>query len=540
MLEPKKVGKNIARLRKEQKMTQKELAAKLNVIDKTISRWECGYGLPDITTFPVIAKVFGVSIEELIGEECAEPSLPVAAAEETAPDAKKKRNLPGLFAISAAIVLLLAGIMLAVFLPLGKNMNRINSYCWDVALQSNADCVLITAFGNEEVMSMELKGGNKGKFVCQETWQESPDARYLNCSIKGSYTIEDNSVYFYPTKVIDPDGTEKLRTHKMLGIEKFSATVEYGADGLLSAVVFLDDTKNAETSVFGRWTKFCNFFSRTEGEVYFERVQDGSFTYPQQTRLPVFALQAMGVNVPVGLEIGLPKYTYYVGEVIEQKDVGAWLVYVDGSKKDVSAEVRTEIAGRVLGTADREVAVGWTDGVIEKSATVPIEVKFGHAWVKAEQSKANYTFFTHYNNHLLLAFGVMEMFGDATGGTFFYRENYGKDVFTSAAVISGSYTVEGDFVAFHAETVTSSKNSARFVPNGEGEFYLGRTNETFSELSFRSSATDKNFFGYYAEENTSTSFSREEGEIYFERVYDNSLSERAQKSVETYKGMIRE
>ena len=62
------VGKKIAELRKKNNMTQKDLAVRLNVIDKTVSRWECGYGLPEVTLLPRIAAVFNVSIEELIGE----------------------------------------------------------------------------------------------------------------------------------------------------------------------------------------------------------------------------------------------------------------------------------------------------------------------------------------------------------------------------------------------------------------------------------------------------------------------------------------
>ena len=66
-VDAKQVGKKIAQLRKENNMTQKELASKLNVIDKTISRWECGYGLPDLAIIPQIAAIFNTSIEELLG-----------------------------------------------------------------------------------------------------------------------------------------------------------------------------------------------------------------------------------------------------------------------------------------------------------------------------------------------------------------------------------------------------------------------------------------------------------------------------------------
>ena len=66
-MDAKQVGRKIAQLRKEHNMTQKELASKLDVIDKTISRWECGYGLPDLAIIPQIAAIFNTSIEDLLG-----------------------------------------------------------------------------------------------------------------------------------------------------------------------------------------------------------------------------------------------------------------------------------------------------------------------------------------------------------------------------------------------------------------------------------------------------------------------------------------
>ncbi len=47
-------------------MTQKELAQRLNVSDKTVSRWECDESAPDLSLIPVIAEIFGVTCDELI------------------------------------------------------------------------------------------------------------------------------------------------------------------------------------------------------------------------------------------------------------------------------------------------------------------------------------------------------------------------------------------------------------------------------------------------------------------------------------------
>jgi len=59
-------GAVIKELREKNHFTQAELAKKLNVSDKTVSKWETGKGYPDISLLEPIAKVFGVSVTELI------------------------------------------------------------------------------------------------------------------------------------------------------------------------------------------------------------------------------------------------------------------------------------------------------------------------------------------------------------------------------------------------------------------------------------------------------------------------------------------
>jgi len=59
-------GSFIAQLRKEQNMTQKELADKLNVTDKAVSKWETGKGFPDVKLLEPLAQALGISLVELI------------------------------------------------------------------------------------------------------------------------------------------------------------------------------------------------------------------------------------------------------------------------------------------------------------------------------------------------------------------------------------------------------------------------------------------------------------------------------------------
>ena len=68
-MDAKSVGTSIARLRKKCGMTQSQLAEKLNISDKTVSRWENGLGFPEITQFPVLASVFGVTVDYIMTGE---------------------------------------------------------------------------------------------------------------------------------------------------------------------------------------------------------------------------------------------------------------------------------------------------------------------------------------------------------------------------------------------------------------------------------------------------------------------------------------
>ncbi|MBQ8431832.1 MAG: helix-turn-helix transcriptional regulator [Clostridia bacterium] len=60
------VGARIAQLRTERKMTQAELAETLGVSDKAVSKWELGGCYPDVTIFPRLADLFGVSVDFLM------------------------------------------------------------------------------------------------------------------------------------------------------------------------------------------------------------------------------------------------------------------------------------------------------------------------------------------------------------------------------------------------------------------------------------------------------------------------------------------
>lgn len=59
-------GSMIAALRKEQGMTQLELAEKMGVTDKAVSKWERDLSFPDVSSIPKLAEILHVSVDELM------------------------------------------------------------------------------------------------------------------------------------------------------------------------------------------------------------------------------------------------------------------------------------------------------------------------------------------------------------------------------------------------------------------------------------------------------------------------------------------
>lgn len=66
------VAENLTNLRKANKITQLELAEKLNYSDKAISKWERGESLPDVVTLKQLADMYGVSVDYILNEQTEE------------------------------------------------------------------------------------------------------------------------------------------------------------------------------------------------------------------------------------------------------------------------------------------------------------------------------------------------------------------------------------------------------------------------------------------------------------------------------------
>ncbi len=93
MTEKKTIGGFLAALRKANGMTQADLAEKLHVSDKTISRWERDDSAPDLAVIPVLAEIFGVTCDELLRGQRRPEDQRADAAEASAKAEKQRQRL---------------------------------------------------------------------------------------------------------------------------------------------------------------------------------------------------------------------------------------------------------------------------------------------------------------------------------------------------------------------------------------------------------------------------------------------------------------
>ena len=93
-MEKKTLGGMIAELRKENGMTQQELAEKMGITDKAVSKWERNLSYPDIASMPKLAEILGVSVDELLN-----------CRKESEKSEEKKENLPLLILRAVSIAM---------------------------------------------------------------------------------------------------------------------------------------------------------------------------------------------------------------------------------------------------------------------------------------------------------------------------------------------------------------------------------------------------------------------------------------------------
>ncbi len=115
-----KIGKYISGKRKALGMTQKQLAEKLNMSDKSVSKWERGICLPDVSVYMELCEILGISINEFLAGEDIDAENVEKKSEDniiqvTKDSKKKQKNLKSILAVVTTFAVIMVLVLGAVF-----------------------------------------------------------------------------------------------------------------------------------------------------------------------------------------------------------------------------------------------------------------------------------------------------------------------------------------------------------------------------------------------------------------------------------------
>ena len=138
------IAENLIELRKLNKLTQLELAEKLNYSDKAISKWERGESLPDVEILCQIADLYGVTLDYLVTKDHEEATLEYKISKERAN--VSKTIITWLSVFSAVLLVVLAYILV-------YTISRISLwilYCWMVPLSATILLIFNCIWGKKK------------------------------------------------------------------------------------------------------------------------------------------------------------------------------------------------------------------------------------------------------------------------------------------------------------------------------------------------------------------------------------------------------
>ena len=288
-----KVGDFIRKKRKENKLTQKELAKKLGVSDKAISKWERGICCPDISLLKDLSSILGTSVNELLsGEEIkklekerTDDVLVNSVKQYTSIEKKKNKKL---LIFTIILFIFYIGLVFAMYLTFNQ-VNKNDNINWHsysnkktldkffVALE-NYDYDVIKemafeAYNTEQVPDTEIEDVNK----CDEYKEQRKNGERLSepgiiCKLK---YFEDEGLKFVSHKYLYQsyiNGTGEWATMYDIVVEykgtkinySFSGFVRNGvidetSIGLVGTPTFDKETSDMSNRIFSFFSKYTEW-----------------------------------------------------------------------------------------------------------------------------------------------------------------------------------------------------------------------------------------------------------------------------------------
>lgn len=262
-----KIGKFIARLRKEKNMTQLDLATKLGVTDRAVSKWENGRGLPDISLIKPLCESLDISINELLSGEriSAEQTINVVdqnvlgVLTDREREIKKRKRISALCTILAIITVIFSLIYIFFSGSMLYAEIRGDGYSFSAAhTTKKAERVVKLIRNGDYIKASELIGFyTDDRIYAEKQWCDAMselfdgDLRIEHFAV--SRAIEDD-------EFIDGDGVIIVYDHKSQ--KRYIFDISYASQ--VGGITFgIGNYDNYETSDQNRYTEIADLIDRS-------------------------------------------------------------------------------------------------------------------------------------------------------------------------------------------------------------------------------------------------------------------------------------
>ena len=269
-----KIGKFISKCRKDKNITQEELAEKLSVTNKTVSRWENGVNMPDYSVLKDLCNILDIDINELLsGEKDNKETIENLdmILKEYYKMKKQKEKLKKLIIIGTVV---LSQVLLIVFTVLILNYEYDNRLHQTTNLKDYNDVIGAKAKGiyeskwgmSEEIFPTKITGKVESfKMLCDDFW----DKQFL------SYLVVDYEEDEYNKEInrLEKLGIEEYNYYSVTGFTNYQL-VSMDSDDYQGFVYALTDGKSKIIYVE---LIFCNYIMDLdyENEIPKEYLPDG-------------------------------------------------------------------------------------------------------------------------------------------------------------------------------------------------------------------------------------------------------------------------
>lgn len=148
-----KIGKFIAKVRKEKKLTQKELAEKLGITDRAISKWENGKSMPDLSLLKPLCDILEITINELLSGEYIEEEKKKEKLEENIVNAinydKKRKNI---YELIFQLFIIILGIFIFI-MTMSIYNGPVDFYLWYSVLGTHVLIIIFSSLLNKIIIN---------------------------------------------------------------------------------------------------------------------------------------------------------------------------------------------------------------------------------------------------------------------------------------------------------------------------------------------------------------------------------------------------